>query len=107
MENPGAFSESKKDLNELEKTATDATRDISNTASVYAKKAKGQISDLADHVRQETPNQLNQIRASFVEVVKLGMQCVSAKPASSLGFALGVGLVIGFLVRANCNCERD
>jgi ElaB/YqjD/DUF883 family membrane-anchored ribosome-binding protein len=101
METPNAFPETKKDLNEIKKTATDAGRDLASTASVHAEKAKSQLSDLSSHFQQEAPDQLNQVRASFGEVVKSGLEYVSAKPVQSLGIALGIGLIIGFLGRSS------
>lgn len=101
METP-KFSETKNDLNDLRKTAVDAARDIGSTAAVHADKVKSQASDLVSHFQEEAPAQLSQVRASFEDVLKSGFEYVSARPASSLLVALGVGVAIGFLARTNC-----
>jgi len=102
METP-KFSETKNDLNELKKTTIDASRDISSTASVHAEKAKDQASNLVRHFQEEAPAQFDQVRASINDVLHSGLEYVSARPASSLMVALGVGVVIGFLTRSNCS----
>jgi ElaB/YqjD/DUF883 family membrane-anchored ribosome-binding protein len=96
-----AFPETKNDINELKKTVTDASHDLASTAAVHAQKAKAHVSDLATHFQEEAPDQLNQVRTSLAEVVKSGLEYVSAKPAYSLGIALGVGVLIGLLSRSS------
>lgn len=107
METPKGFSETKKDLGELQKTAVDAARDLGSTAAVHAEKARDQLSDLASDFQQEAPDQLNRVRASFGEVVKSGLDYVAAKPATSLGIAAGIGVIIGLIACASCRCDRD
>jgi ElaB/YqjD/DUF883 family membrane-anchored ribosome-binding protein len=101
METPKSFSETKSDLNDLKKTATDASRDLGSTAAVHAEKAKGQASDLVRHFQEEAPAQLSQVRASFEDVVKSSLEYVSARPATSMMVVLGLGLFIGFLSRTS------
>jgi ElaB/YqjD/DUF883 family membrane-anchored ribosome-binding protein len=101
METP-KFSETKNDINELKKTAVDASRDIGKTAAVHVEKAKDQASDFVRHFQEEAPAQLSQVRSSFNEVLKSGFEYVSARPATSLLAVLSVGLVIGFLSRSRC-----
>ena len=97
------FSETKNDINELKKTAVDASQDIGSTAAVHVEKAKGQASDFVRHFQEEAPAQLSQVKASFNDVLKSGFEYVSARPASSVVIALGVGLFIGFLSRSSCS----
>ena len=101
METP-KFPETKKDVNELKKTAVDAARDIGSTAAVHADKAKSQACDLVSHFQEEAPAQINQVRASFNDVLQSGLEYVSARPAQSLMVAIGVGVAIGFLSRSSC-----
>jgi ElaB/YqjD/DUF883 family membrane-anchored ribosome-binding protein len=98
MEN-NTFPETRKTLTELKDTVVDASRDLKSTAAVHAEKVKSQLSDLADNVQEETPDQLNLVRNGLMDVVTSGLELVSARPAASIGIALGIGLIIGFLSR--------
>jgi ElaB/YqjD/DUF883 family membrane-anchored ribosome-binding protein len=101
METPKSFAQTKSDLNELKNTGVDASQDLGSTASVHAEQAKGQAADFVRHFQEEAPAQLSQVRASLDDIVKSGLEYVSARPASGLMVALGVGLFIGFVFRSS------
>ena len=104
---PQGFDGTKGDLNDLKQTATDAARDLGSTASVHAAKAKEQLSSLRSHFQEEAADQLNQVRTSFNDVLQSGRDYVAAQPAKSLGIAVGIGIIIGFLARPGCSRSRD
>lgn len=103
---PG-FEGTKGDVNDLKQTASDAARDLGSTASVHAAKAKEQLSSLRSHFQEETTDHLNQVRTSFNDVLQSGFDYVAAKPATSLGVAVGIGVLIGFLARSGCSRSDD
>jgi ElaB/YqjD/DUF883 family membrane-anchored ribosome-binding protein len=107
METPQGFSETKKNIGELQDTAVDAAQDLMSTAAVHAGKARDQVSNLACHFQDEAPEQLNRVRASLGEAIQSGLDYVSEKPAVSLAVAIGAGLLIGLLMRSGGNSDRD
>jgi ElaB/YqjD/DUF883 family membrane-anchored ribosome-binding protein len=93
------FPATRQDIENLKQTAVEAAKDIGNTASVHAEKAKDQLGDLAGHAKEETVDQLHQTAGSLINVVASARDYVSERPFASMGIALGLGVFFGFMCR--------
>jgi ElaB/YqjD/DUF883 family membrane-anchored ribosome-binding protein len=94
-----SFPASRQDVSNLKKTAIDAARDLSSTASVHAEKAKGQIKELAVHAQKEGGAQLDEMKGKLADVANSAREYVKARPLACVGIALAVGFVIGLTRR--------
>lgn len=90
-----SFPATQQDISQLKKTATDAVADLTSTAAVHASKAQGQIRDLAGHVRDESSEQLKQVKERFGNLAASAAEYVTERPFTCIGVALFVGFVFG------------
>ncbi len=97
-----SFSATRQDLSNLKTTAIDAAKDLSSTAAVHAEKAKGQLKELAGHARQETTEQVGQVKVQIDDVADTVRSYISERPLAAVGVALAVGFLIG-LSRSSCS----
>jgi len=96
------FPATRQDISNLSKTATDAAKDLSSTASVHAEKARGQFKDLATHAQQEGSEQLDQAKGKLVDVANSARDYFAARPLASVGVAFVAGFLIGTF-RSSCS----
>ena len=90
-----SFPATQQDISQLKKTATDAVADLTSTAAAHATKAQGQIRDLAGHVRDESNQQLDQVKEKFGNLAANAAEYVVQRPFTCIGVALLVGFVLG------------
>jgi ElaB/YqjD/DUF883 family membrane-anchored ribosome-binding protein len=95
------FPTSRQDVSNLKKTAIDAARDLSSTASVHAEKAKGQLKELAVHAQEEGGAHLNDVKGKLADVANSAREYVLARPLACVGVALAVGFLIGVTRRGS------
>jgi ElaB/YqjD/DUF883 family membrane-anchored ribosome-binding protein len=96
MQTNTSFPNTRQDIENLKQTTLEAAKDIGNTASVHAQKARTQVRELASHAKEETLDQLNRAQGSFSEILDSVQNYISARPLASIAVAFGVGLVLGF-----------
>jgi ElaB/YqjD/DUF883 family membrane-anchored ribosome-binding protein len=101
MQNEKSFPASRRDIDNLRQTASDAAADLSSTASVHVSKARGQLSDLAGHAQEEGTAHLNQVRDSLADVVESAREYATARPLATIGIAVGVGFLLGIIFRGH------
>jgi len=89
-----SFPATQQDISQLKKTATDAVADLTSTAAAHATKAQGQIRDLAGHVRDESNQQLDQVKEKFGNLAANAAEYVVQRPFTCIGVALLVGFVL-------------
>ncbi len=89
------FPATQQDVSRLRQSATDAVNDFGSTAVTHASKVKGQLHDLAEHARDESSQQLNQVRTRVAELVDTVTDFASERPLICIGAALAVGFLIG------------
>jgi ElaB/YqjD/DUF883 family membrane-anchored ribosome-binding protein len=94
--NSSPFPASQRDISQLKETAADAVCDLTSTAAAHADKAKGQLRDLAGHVRKEGREQFDQLKERFGTVAATAVEFVSERPLTCVGIAFAVGVVFGF-----------
>jgi ElaB/YqjD/DUF883 family membrane-anchored ribosome-binding protein len=99
MQNEKTFPDTRQDIDNLKRTASDAAADISSAAAPHVGKAKGQLTELAGHARAEVGDRLGQVQGSFADVVDSAKGYVTAKPWVAVGIAVGVGVVLAMLFR--------
>ncbi len=86
-------------VNDLKTTAIDAANDLKSTAGGHAEKAKGQLRDLATHARTEGAEHVQKVRSQLNDVVDSARDYVSARPLACVGVALAVGFLVGLTRR--------
>ena len=90
-----SFPATQQDISELKKTATDAAADLTSTATAHAKKAKGQLRDLAGHAQEEGLDQFEQMKEKFGTLAATGVEYIVQRPVTCIGVALFVGFLFG------------
>ena len=90
-----SFPQTRQDLSNLKKTAVDAAKDISSTASVHAKTAQSHLQDLASHAQEEGGQQLDQVKVTLNDLGENIRDYVASRPFASMGLALAVGFLMG------------
>jgi len=96
-----SFPATQQDVSRLKQTATDAVNDLSSTVSVHAAKAKSQLNELAGHVREESGEQIDQVKGKLSDLINLARDYASERPLTCIGFALAFGFLIGLTRRGS------
>ena len=90
-----AFPQTRQELSNLKSTAVDAAKDISSTATVHAKKAKGNLENLASTAQSEGREQIDQVATTLTDVSARVRDYISQRPLAAIGTALAIGFLIG------------
>ena len=93
--NSSPFPASQRDISQLRETAADAVCDLTSTAAAHATKAKGQLRDLAGHVRSEGSEQFDMLKDRLGTVAATAVEFVSERPLTCVGIAFVVGFLFG------------
>jgi ElaB/YqjD/DUF883 family membrane-anchored ribosome-binding protein len=101
MSTTSHFPATQQDIARLKQTAIDAVNDLSSTAVVHASKAKSQFRDLTGHVREESGDQIDQVRSKLGDLMVVSRDYVSENPFTCIGAALAVGFLIGLTRRSS------
>src|SRR5450631_3529468 len=96
-----SFPQTRQDISNLKQTAVDAAKDIGSTASVHAKKAQSNLKELASHAQEESFDNLNQVKSGFGDLTDQFRDYVLERPLASVGTALAIGFVLGFIKRGS------
>ena len=99
-----SFPQTRQDLTNLKKTAIDAAKDMGSTASVHARKAQGNLQDLASHAQEESGEHLDRVKEGLTDLGNQVRDYVVARPFASIGAALALGFLVGTLRRS---CSRN
>lgn len=89
------YGHSKDGEQKLADRADELKKDSSRTAQDAASNANAGAQAVAKHVQQT----VDEGRRSAAQTVERLTACISGNPLTTLGLALGVGVVIGFLAR--------
>ena len=98
MSNPSRsvpFPATQEDISKLKQTATDALNDLGSTAAAHASRAKGQARELANHLRDEGADQVDQLRGKVSDLVFIARDYAVERPFVCIGAALAIGFLIG------------
>jgi ElaB/YqjD/DUF883 family membrane-anchored ribosome-binding protein len=96
-----SFPQTRQDISNLKQTAVDAAKDIGSTATVHAKKAQSNLKELASHAKEESGDHLNQVKSGFADLADQFRDYVVERPLATVGTALAIGFVLGFLRRGS------
>jgi ElaB/YqjD/DUF883 family membrane-anchored ribosome-binding protein len=89
------FPQTRNDVNNLKKTATDAAKDLASTATTHLNKARGQAQDLASHAQSEAYDQVGELQGKLGDLAGVARDYVLARPLTCLGTALAIGFLFG------------
>lgn len=96
-----SFPETRRDVDNLKQTASDAAQDLASTAGAHVSKARGQVQDLAGHAKDEAYAQVDQMKGKVSDLASAAREYVLARPLASLGTALAVGFLLGLSRRGS------
>jgi ElaB/YqjD/DUF883 family membrane-anchored ribosome-binding protein len=98
---PSAFPESRRDVENLKKTAVDAAQDLKSTATAHVSKARGQVQDLVGHAQTEASAQVDQVKGKAADLVEAARQYVLDRPLAGIGTAFALGFFFGLSRRGS------
>ncbi|HUB66940.1 MAG TPA: hypothetical protein VL981_05590 [Candidatus Methylacidiphilales bacterium] len=96
MQTDTSFPQTKQDIQNLKQLTADAAKEIGDTASIHAGKARVQLGELAGHAKEETLDQVNRVGGGLNEVVNSARVYISARPLASMAVAFSLGILFGF-----------
>jgi ElaB/YqjD/DUF883 family membrane-anchored ribosome-binding protein len=99
-----SFPQTRQDLANLKRTAIDAAKDMGSTASVHARKAQGNLRELASHAQEESGEHLDRVKGGLTDLGNQVRDYIAGRPFASIGAALALGFLVGAFRRG---CSRD